>query len=90
VSNKVDCGEFWKIEAGLFTVCNEDDDTKVNDKFYEEEGETQDGVDRKDQDEQNKSVETDELAGEIFTQEEVKEMQGDNTPPPPSSRAVRD
>ncbi len=36
VSDKVDCGQFGNIEAGLFIVNDEDDNTRVTGEFHEE------------------------------------------------------
>jgi hypothetical protein len=62
------------IKAGLFTVAGEEDDTNVNDEFYEEVVKTEDDTVKKEQD---KSAETYKLAGEVYTEEEVDRMLGD-------------
>jgi hypothetical protein len=88
--NRVNCEEFGGMQAVIFTVIGEEDDTQVNDEFYEKVNKMADDTDKKEPD---KSAETDKLAGEAYAQEEVDQMldnwvKGDNTvlPPPPGQQ----
>ncbi len=76
VSDKGDCGQFGNIEAGLFMVNDEDDNTRVTGEFHEEADWPQEKPERSEAVRDN-GEETDELAGELDTQEKVREMLGD-------------